>query len=60
MDIKRVKFCLGRNVDYNGIKYRLTAVIMRQAKNGFHFQAELEDQTARSSVVIADLKDVNE
>ena len=58
MDIKRVKYNLGRQVSFDGKIYTMTACIMRQGDNGFHFQAELKDNTAESSLVIADLKKV--
>ena len=60
MDIKRVKFNLGRQVSFDDRVYTMTACIMRQGDNGFHFQAELKDSTAESSLVIADLKKVEE
>lgn len=60
MDIKRVKYNLGRQVSFNGRPYILTACIMRQGENGFRFQAELKDNAAESSLVIADLKEVKE
>lgn len=58
MDIGRVKYNLGRQVSYDGNTYTLTACIMRQGKNGFRFQAELKDNTAINSLVIADLNKV--
>jgi hypothetical protein len=60
MDIKRVKYNLGRQVIFDGKSYTLTACIMRQGENGFRFQAELKDNAADSSLVIADLKNVTE
>lgn len=60
MDIHRVKFNLGRQVSFDGIIYTLTACIMRQDENGFYFQAELKDKAVESSLVIADLKKVEE
>lgn len=60
MDIRRVKYNLGRQVSFDGKVYTMTACIMRPGKQGFHFQAELEDNTAESSLVIADLKKVEE
>lgn len=60
MDIHRMKFNLGRQVSFRGAIYTLTACIMRQGDNGFRFQAELKDSTAESSLVIADLKEVEE
>lgn len=60
METARAKFCIGRAVTYRGIMYTLTAVITRQGKCGFYHQAELKDLKAKSSLVIADLKDVEE
>lgn len=60
MDVRQVKYNIGRQVSFDGIIYTMTACIMRQGDNGFHFQAELKDNTAESSLVIADLKKVEE
>ena len=60
MDIQRVKFNLGRQVRFHGNPYRMTACVMRPGDGGFHFQTELKDQSAESSLVIADLKEVEE
>ena len=60
MDIKRVKYNLGRQVSFDDRVYTMTACIMRQGNNGFHYQAESKDNTAESSLVIADLKEVEE
>lgn len=60
MDIQRVKFNLGRQVLFHGKPYRLTACVMRPGNGGFYFQAELKDQNAESSLVIANLKEVEE
>lgn len=60
MEKARVKFNLGRTVQYRGTAYLMTACIMRQGAQGFRFQAELTDLKARSSLIIADLKDVEE
>lgn len=60
MDAARVKFNLGRTVIYRGAQYKLTGCIMRQGDRGFRLQAELTDLKARSALVIADLKDVEE
>jgi hypothetical protein len=60
MDIQRVKFNLGRQVLFCGKPYRMTACVMRPGSTGFHFQAELKDAKAESSLVIADLKEVEE
>ena len=60
MDIQRVKFNLGRQVRFRGKPYRMTACVMRPGSTGFHFQAELKDAKAKSSLVIADLKEVEE
>jgi len=58
MDVRQVKYNIGRQVSFDGRIYTMTACIMRQGDNGFHFQAELKDNTAESSLVIADLKKV--
>lgn len=58
MDVRQVKYNIGRQVSFDGRIYTMTACIMRQGDNGFHFQAELKDNTAESSLVIADLKEV--
>ena len=58
MDVRQVKYNIGRQVSFDGKIYTMTACIMRQGDNGFHFQAELKDNTAESSLVIADLKKV--
>ena len=60
MDIQRVKYNIGRQVLFRGVPYTLTACIMRPGGAGFHFQAELKDTKAESSLVIADLKEVEE
>ncbi len=60
MDIARVKFNLGRTVSYRGTPYKMTALIMRPGNSGFYYQAELADTKAKSSLVIADLKKVEE
>lgn len=60
MDVSRVKFNIGRTVKYRGAAYTLTACIMRQGKGGFYFQGELTDLKAKSALVIADLKDIEE
>ena len=58
MDVRQVKYNIGRQVSFDGRIYTMTACIMRQGDNGFHFQAELKDNAAESSLVIADLKKV--
>ena len=60
MDVRQVKYNIGRQVSFDGRNYTMAACIMRQGDNGFHFQAELKDNTAESSLVIADLKKVEE
>ena len=60
MDVRQVKYNIGRQVSFDGRIYTMTACIMRQGDNGFHFQAELKDNTAESSLIIADLKEVEE
>lgn len=62
MDIKDVKKNLNSMVIYKGIVdvYRLTACILRKGEAGLYYQAELFDTKHRNSVIIADLKDVEE
>ena len=60
MEIARVKYNLGRTVTFRGAAYTMTAVIMRQGKQGFAYQAELKDPNAKSAIVIVDLKEVKE
>lgn len=60
MEKARVKYNLGRTVNYRGSEYIFTAFIMRQGKQGFAYQAELKDPNARSALVIADLKEIKE
>ena len=48
---------------YEGIEYNLTAVITRKhfkkdKNSDWYYQAELQDKTAKHSVVIADLEKV--
>jgi hypothetical protein len=47
----------GKSVLYDGREYTLTAVIKRKHHKlpEWYYQAELQDMTARHSVVIADL-----
>lgn len=60
MDINRVKYNLGRQVSWRGKPYKLTACIMRVRNGGFYYQGELQDAKARSSLIIADLKEIEE
>ena len=60
MDIQRVKFNLGKQVRWRGKPYKLTACIMRVRNDGFYYQGELQDAKARSSLIIADLKEIEE
>lgn len=60
MDISRVKYNLGKQVRYGDRLFLLNACIMRQGSDGFYYQAELKDQTARSALVIADLNEIKE
>ena len=43
MDVRQVKYNIGRQVSFDGRIYTMTACIMRQGDNGFHFQAELKE-----------------
>lgn len=62
MKPKEVKDWMNRRVIYrpSGAAYRLTAYIYRQDRNGQPvYQAELQDLTAESSVLICRLQDVD-
>ena len=70
MDIKQVKFFLGKTVYYDTGQmnidgcsiygFKLTACILRKDKNGrLYYQAELEDAKCKKSVVIAPLEKVS-
>lgn len=50
----------GKTVTYNGVPYKLTAIIKRKHKKKpeWYYQAELRDMTAIHSVVTADLERV--
>lgn len=60
MDISRVKFNLGRKVIYDDTEYLLTACTIRPSEHGFFYQAELQDTSASSSVIITSLSKINE
>ena len=60
MDISRVKFNLDNKVKYKGVYYLFTACILRRRNNEDYYQVELTAIEAKSSLVIADLKDVEE
>ena len=62
MDIKDVKKNLNSMVVYKGIAdiYRLTACILRKGEAGLYYQAELLDTKHGKSVIITDLKDVED
>lgn len=55
MDITEVKWNLGRTVirrtEKQTAKYKLTGCIIRKGKNGFFYQAELQDLNERSIVI---------
>lgn len=60
MELSRVKYKLNKEVEYKGVKYRLTACILRyKEKDGYYYQAELQDLNA-NSVLICKLDDVKE
>ena len=50
----------GKTVIFEGIEYTLTAIIKRKhyKEPKWYYQAELQDKTAKHSIVIADLKKV--
>lgn len=60
MELQQVKNNLLKMVVYNGIKgvYRLTACILRKGKQGFFYQAELQDTKHGNSIVICRLEDI--
>lgn len=60
MEVSRAKFVIGRDVEYNGTIYTLTAIYTRSNGRAFYHQAELKDKNAQSSLVIAPLSEVNE
>lgn len=61
MKISEVKRNLERIVMYNGTKYVMKGCIIRRAITGeFFYQAELLDITAKSSLLIAELTEVDE
>ena len=60
MELQQVKNNLNKMVVYNGTKgvYRLTACILRKGKQGFFYQAELQDAKHGNSIVICRLEDI--
>lgn len=62
MDVKFVKDALNTHVTLSGsdADYLFTGYIFRKGKTGFIHQAELLDVKNGNSVIIADLKDVEE
>ncbi len=62
MDIKQAYDIIwyGKTVIYKDVEYTLTAVITRKhhSKSEWYYQAELQDKTAKHSIVIADLEKV--
>ena len=60
MDINRVKFNLNRNVIHNGATYRFTGCILRMNKDGFYYEAELQDTRAQNSTLLCRLEDIEE
>ncbi|MDD6489289.1 MAG: hypothetical protein PUG48_05685 [Clostridia bacterium] len=60
MELSRIKYKLNKEVSYKGVKYRLTACILRyNEKDGYYYQAELQDLNA-NSVLICKLAEVEE
>lgn len=60
MDISRVKFNLNRTVIHNGAEYRFIGCILRMNKDGFYYEAELQDVRAHNSTLICLLRDIQE
>lgn len=60
MTTARVKYNLGQQVRWRGKPYKLTACIIRIRNGVFYYQGELQDAKARSSLIIADLKEIEE
>ena len=61
MNISRVKRNLNKKGVYRGTDYLLTGCIIRQNQKGeFFYQAELSDLSAKSSVVISSLDEIEE
>ena len=60
MDIKRVKFNLNRTVIHNGAAYRFTGCILRMNKDGFYYEAELQDTKAQNSTLYCRLETIQE
>ena len=59
MDISEVKKNLNKNVIYKDeTHYKLTACVIRKGKNGFFYQAELQDLKAKNSLLYSKLEDI--
>lgn len=60
MDISRVKFNLNRTVIHNGATYRFTGCILQMNKDGFYYEAELQDIKAQNSTLCCRLETIQE
>lgn len=60
MDIDRVKPNMNRTVTHNGAEYRFTGCILRLNKDGFYYEAELQDTKAQNSTLFCRLETVEE
>lgn len=60
MDLQQVKSNLNKMIVYKGLRnvYRLTACILRKSKQGFYYQAELQDTISNNCVMYVSLTDV--
>lgn len=60
MNISQVKKNLGQKIVYKNKEYILTACIIRANEYGFCYQAEIQDLTAASSIIICKLEHITE
>ena len=60
MDIKRVKYNLGRRVTHNGSEYIFTACLLKVGNEGFYHSAELTALEPVKSVTVCRLEEVDE
>lgn len=60
MNISEVKRNLGRKVKYNDTEYLFTGCTLRKDENGFYYQAEIKDLSAKSALIFCRLEDIKE
>lgn len=60
MDINRVKYNLNQTVTHNGARYRFTGCMLRLGKEGFYYEAELQDIHAQNSMLYCRLNTIDE